>query len=409
MTMAMTVVRLMRFVACLLSAAGLCNAAPVIFDQRPSAALRREAYDAVYNLDYDRADALFGKAIEADPGDPAAYRGAAAAIWQRALFLRGTLLVDEFMGHVRSRKNAPMPAPPEALAAAFHRNVDRAIALAETAVSRHDDDASAHCDLGAAVALAASFGGSIEGRIYVPGSMARRAFSEYERAYKLDPGRKDAGLVLGNYRYALSRLPKVVQWAAGVIGFHGGRAEGIRLIEEAAEYPGDLQTEARFALVLLYTRLDRHADAVALIRTLEQDLPRNRLLLLEEACALLRDRKPAEAEARLDLGLARVREESRPLMPGEEGRWHYTRGMARVLTGRLDLADDDLRAALAASGVREWVQARIHVERGKVADMRDDRAAAQAEYGNALTIATRVRDLPAQTEARRWLAQPFRQ
>ena len=68
--MAMTVVRLTRSAALLLTAAVLCTA-PALSDQRPST-VRGEAYDAVFNLDYDRADALFRKAIEANPRNPRA-------------------------------------------------------------------------------------------------------------------------------------------------------------------------------------------------------------------------------------------------------------------------------------------------------------------------------------------------
>ena len=117
----MTSMRATRLTALVLTA-GIALGATAGADER-SAALRREGYQAIYNLDYDRADELFRQAIAADPGDYAAYRGAAAATWQRVLFLRGTLLVDDYTGHIRSTKIVPMPPPPPALAAAFHRDL----------------------------------------------------------------------------------------------------------------------------------------------------------------------------------------------------------------------------------------------------------------------------------------------
>jgi tetratricopeptide (TPR) repeat protein len=402
----MTTTRAVRF-AGLVLAAGIVSGSAAAANER-SEALRREGYRAIYSLDYDRADDLFRQAIAADPNDAAAYRGAAAAGWQRALFVRGTLLVDDYMGHMRSSKVLPIPPPPAELAAAFHRSLERAVALAGDAVNRHYNDAAPHCTLGAALGLHVWFGASIEAKTYGPGRQARRAFYESQLAHKLDPTRKDVGLVLGSYRYMLSRLPKTVQWLAAVIGFHGGKAEGIQLLEGAAASPSDLQEEAQFRLLLAYTHEGRHTDAVTVIRQMERSAPNNRLLPLEEACALLRNQQAAEAEAVLDEGIARLKRETRPLMPGEEGRWHYKRGMARLLTGELNEAEEDLKLALGAQDIREWVLARIRIEFGKLADLRGDRAKAEGEYRAALAIATRLQDAEAVSEATRFLAQPFK-
>jgi len=394
------------FAALALTAGFALDAAPGASGR--SEALRREAYNAVYNLDFDRADELFRQAIAADPDDAAAHRGAATAAWQRVLFLRGTLLSDDYAGHIRNTEVAPIPPPPPEIETAFHRHLDRAVTAAEKAVDRRYNEAGPHHDLGSALGLRVWYASSIEAKTWEPGRAARRAFYESQLAHKLDPARKDVGLVLGTYRYMLSGLPKTVQLLAAIIGFKGGREEGLRLLEEAAATPGDLQEEAQFRLFLIYTGVGRHADAAAIIREMERTHPGNRLLLLEEACALLRGGQPAEAETRLDAGISRMRQETRPLMPGEEARWYYKRGMARVLTGQLGAAEDDLNRALGAGGVREWIVARIRIEFGKLADLRENRSKAESEYRAALAIAVRIRDARTASEATRFLAEPFR-
>ena len=401
----MTSTRATPLIALVLTA-GIALGATAGANER-SDALRREGYQAVYDLDYDRADELFRQAIAADPEDYAAYRGAAAASWQRILFVRGTLLVDDYAGHIRSTKTVPMPPSPPELVAAFHRDLDRAVALAEKAIERHYKDAAPHAGLGAALGLRVWFSSSIEAKTWNPGRDARRAFYESQLAHKLDATRADVGLVLGSFRYYLSGFPKTILWLSGLIGFQGGKAEGLQLLEAATASPSDLQEEAQFRLTLIYTREGRHADAAAVIRDMERTHPGNRLLLLEEACALLRNRQAAAAEARLDEGIARLTQETRPLMMGEEGRWHWRRGMARLLTGHLDGAEEDLKRALGAAGVRDWVRARIRIEFGKLADVRGDRAKAEGEYRAALEIATRLGDTETVSEATRFLAQPF--
>jgi hypothetical protein len=44
----------------------------------------------------------------------------------------------------------------------------------------------------------------------------------------LDPSRKDAGLVVGTYRYVVSTLSLPVRMVAYVAGFGGGRDRGSR-------------------------------------------------------------------------------------------------------------------------------------------------------------------------------------
>ncbi len=374
-----------------------------------SETLRREGYQAAYNLDHERAMDLFRQAIDADPNDAAAYRGAASVSWLRVLFLRGTVLVDDYIGHLKSTGDVPMPAPPASLDTAFHRDIDRAIALAEREVDRHYNDASSHYDLGAGLGLYASYAGTVEGRVFTAMRMARRAFNESELALDLDSRKAEAGLVVGTYRYLVSTLPMPVRVMAYIVGFGGGRDEGLRLIERAAASASDIQTEARFALVLLYNRERRYADAVTVIRSLERSCPQNRLLLLEEASTLLRGNQPQEAERVLDEAMSRLAQDPRPRMPGEEVRWHYKRGMARLQLGKLNEAEDDLERALGTKDSHGWVTARIHVELGKLADLRGDRARAQREYRNALAITRTAGDAEAESQATRLLAQAYRQ
>ncbi len=374
-----------------------------------SQALRREGYEAECNLDYDRAADLFREAIAADSQDSAAYRAAASVDWLRILFSRGTLLVDDYLGHFRASSDLQMPQPPPALAAAFREDIARATALAEQEVSHRYNEAASHFDLGSALGLDASFTGSVEGHLYAAGRLARRALSENDLAFRLDPGRKDTGLVIGSYRYLVSLLPPAVRVMAYLLGFEGGRDVAIRRLEESAVFSSDVQADSRFALVLIYNREHRYADALAMIRGLERSCPGNRLLVLEEGSTALRADRPREAEAALDAGISRLPRDPRPRMPGEEGRWYYKRGEARLRLGKLVEAEADLRTALSAPDVRGWVLARIHVDLGKVADLRGDRTAARAEYTAALAITRTSSDATAEAEATRFLAQPYRQ
>ena len=371
-------------------------------------ALRRDAYDAAYNMDYERAVELFRQALATDPNDPAALRGTASVAWLRILFLRGTVLVEDYMGRM-STEDVKMPDPPSDLDKAFQQNIDRAIVLAEKAVDQRFNDPSSHYDLSASLGLAASYAGTIKGSMWSAMRLARRAVSEGQTVLRLDKARKDAGLIVGTYRYIVSQIPAGLRWLAYIVGFEGGKNEGIRQIEEAAGYSSDVRTDARFALVLLYNREKRYADAVSVLRSLQKSYPRNRLLPLEEASTELRANRPAEALKILDEAMARLGRDDRPRMPGEEVRWFLKRGIARQQLGLLDQAEADLKAGLSGTETRSWVIARVHIELGKVHDLRGDRAKAKSRYEIGLARARAAGDEGAIAEATRLLGKPYKQ
>ena len=89
----------------------------------------------------------------------------------------------------------------------------------------------------------------------------------------------------------------------------------------------------------------------------------------------------------------------------ERALWLYKRGTARVLLGRLD-AGADLTAALDAKPAG-WVNGRIHLELGKLADLRTDRPAALQEYKLAGSTCRDNGDELCQSEADRLTRKPF--
>jgi tetratricopeptide (TPR) repeat protein len=372
------------------------------------AALRAQGNEAIYNLDHDRAAELFRQAIAADPNDPASYRAAAKNAWLRILYIRGAVNADQYLGKMAS-SDIKVPPPPEPYASEFRRNIEKAISLAEAAVSRNPRSADAHYELGAALGYQATYTGTIEGRMFGAMRAARRAFSEHERVLDLDGRRRDAGLVIGTYRYIVAGLPMPVRWVAYVIGFGGGKETGITRLQEAAAYPGDAQTDARFALVLVYNREGRYDEALTEIRRLERSFPGNRLLWLEEGGTLVRAKRPAEAERALDLGIDKMEREGHPRMGGEAQMLFYKRGLARFMQKQVPAAQADFEASLADRTGAAWITGRVHAELGKIADLAGDRARARREYQAAVTLGEQSSDPAGAEVARKLLDAPYRQ
>ena len=352
-------------------------------DRAKAVAFRAQGVQAGYNLDYDEALAAFRQAIEADPGDPTPHRLMAATTWIRLLFLRGSITVDDYLGAARS--DLTRDPPPPAMDAFFHDHIDRALALAESRLRESPSSADAHYQVGAAAAFMATYAGTVTGHVLSGFRPARRAYDEHERVMTIDPQRQDAGLVVGMYRYAVSTLSPPWRLLAHFAGFGGGRERGLRLVEEAAGYPSDVQANARFMLVLMYNREARYADAMRVIEQLQGQYPRNRLLWLEAGGTALRAGRPAEARRAIEDGLAMLAQDTRPRGFGEEARWRLAHGTALVALKDVQTAQRTLRAALTAEA-RDWIRGRAHKELGKLADLAGDRAGAIAEYRVALNL-----------------------
>ena len=371
-----------------------------------SARLRARAYELAYNLDYDEATRTMEAAVKADPMDPAAERGLAVIPWLLISYSRGAVTVDEYLGSI-SRQNVAMRQPPAALAARFARHAGRSLTLAEAMVAARPRDAEALYQLGATVGLQASYTATVDGNVLGAFRAARRAYDAHEQVLEIAPARKEAGLTVGMYRYVVSAMSLPVRMLAYAAGFGGGKDQGIQMVAEAAAAKTEAAADAQFALVLLYNREARYADATRVLGGLQREYPRNRILWLEAGATALRAGRPADAEQVLVTGMKMLEADTRPRMPGEEALWLLKRGTARVALNRLADAESDIKRALGLDS-RRWVAGRAHTELGKIADLRGDRRAARAHFQQAATIADQESDPVGGAEARRWVGTAFR-
>jgi tetratricopeptide (TPR) repeat protein len=366
-----------------------------------SAELRDRALDLAYNLDHDEAIALLRRAVQLSPDDPAPYRTLAATVWLQMLFRRGAVTVDHYLGSF-SKATVDLKKPPADLDAEFRRHLASALDLARRRVAARPKDPQAHYDLGSALGLEASYVATVEGRLLAGFRAAKGSFDAHEKVLALDPSRKDAGLIVGTYRYLISTLSLPARWVAYVVGFGGDKQRGVRLLEETAAGASDVKTDAMFALILIYNRERRYDDAMRVIQTLRRMYPRNRLVVLEAGATALRAGRHQQADELLTEGMGMLAKDTRPRIPGEEALWRYKRGAARAGAGRTEGALADLRAATAPDA-QSWVSGRARVELGRMALKQGDRAAAAAEARQAEALCRQGNDSTCADAARRLL------
>jgi tetratricopeptide (TPR) repeat protein len=386
-------------IAVLCAALIVCLAAPARANPA-SEALRAKAANHTYNLEHDLALATYRQAVAADPEDAGSYRGVASALWLAITYRRGNMTIDDYLGRANKPSTAVLPPPAPENVAAFREALERAIAIARKRIALNPKDADGHYQLGAAVGLRASYTATVEGSVMGAFRAAREAYEEHEKVLALAPQRKDAGLIVGTYRYIVATLALPLRWVAYVAGFGGNRERGMRLIEEAAAYGGENQTDARFALILLHNREKRYDEALKQLARLREEFPRNRLVWLESGSTALRAGRAADGERFLSEGFKRFANDGRSRMFGEDALWHYKLGAARAGIGRTADAEADLRQALRVVG-RNWVYARTHLELGKLALKAGNRDAARVELRAAATLGDSDNDPMTADEARR--------
>lgn len=387
-------------------AAALCFAAATAAASPPSEALRLRSVDLAYGLDFDAAAATIRDVIDRDPDNPANYLAQASIAWVRMLFERGALTVDEYLGPP-SLSDVSRTPPPAHRSSELRAALARATALAEQQLRRNPNDVSALYAVGAAAGREAAYVATEEGRLMRAFWIARRAYDAHQRVLELDPARTDAGLVVGTYRYLVATLSRVMRWIAYLAGFGGDKERAYRLLEACTTAQNETAIEARFALIIAYSRDGRHDEALRELRVLRTRYPGNRLLWLETGATLLRAGRPVEALGWLDEGLAALAADSRPRSFGEDAWWHYKRGVALVRLGRVADARTAAEAASAAPAYT-WVRGRILILQGQIDDVSGRRDAALRSYRQARDLAKSTRDALGVQEAERGIDNPFR-
>jgi hypothetical protein len=385
--------------------AAVLTAASAAAAQPDTTALRREAINLAYNLNFESGIAKAREAIAHHPQDPANHLTLASALWVQMLFQRGVLTVDEYLGPPVVADVTRTP-PPAAATNLLLGSLERARDLARLRLRLNPHDADALYFEGAAAGWLAAYMATEEGRLMRAFRAARRAYETHNRLQRLAPARHDTGLITGTYRYLVATLSPLERWIAYLVGFDGNKPTAFRLLEDCARYPNDVQAEARFGLVIVYSRENRHADALRMLTLLRDAYPDNRLLWLETGATLLRDGRPAEALAWLDAGMTRLSRDSRSRSFGEDAVWHYKRGLALAALGRG--AEAGTEAAVAATlPARTWQLGRILTLQGKAEDLAGHRAAAVLFYRRGAELCRQGNDPLGVLDARQWFDKPF--
>lgn len=242
----------------------------------------QEAFQHFFDLDFPGAIERLEKVQQEHPGDPQA----TALLLDATLFqelYRQDLLDTTFYANdgFLTGRHATQEDP--AVRDRILGLADEAVRETDARLSRNANDVDALYARGWVRALRCTYVAMVE-RAYGTGfRLATKAKEDEQRVLQLDPEYVDAKLVVGVYDYVVGALPFPFKILIGFAGITGSKAEGMKLLWDAANHGVASRVEARTVIALFLRREAKYQQAIEVVKGLEAEYPRDYLFALEEA------------------------------------------------------------------------------------------------------------------------------
>lgn len=398
--------------AAVTTATAAAGAAP--FDRARFDALRKEGFDALYNLDYAGAQTRFREMARLFPDHPAGPQFLAAALWLKTLNESRRLQASLYNtdGFYKEEDDKADPK----VVAEFRELTRQAKALAKARADRDPKDAEALYFLGAVEGLKAAWGAMVERSFRAALGSGSDSVGHHRDVVKLDPDFHDAKITIGMYDYVVSGLPLPVKLVLSVGGVRGSKKRGLATLEQVAREGAWARDDAKVLLIALMKREGRFRDAYRYAAELSGAYPRNYIFKMEAADALVSqaalDRVAApdaarkteqEAFAIFEALLAPKAAAGGPRVPLDSV--HYSYGDALFVAGRHERAAREFLAAANAPSAEPTLVTRARLRAAQSLDLAGRRDEALAQYKAVLA---RPNVFDSHQEAKRGLREPFK-
>jgi tetratricopeptide (TPR) repeat protein len=384
------------------------------FDQKRFDALRAEGFNALYNLEYEAARRRFREIATVFPTHPAGYELLAASLWLKTLNesrrLQASLYNNE--GFYKEKDDKVDPK----VQAEFRELTRKTEELCEARLKVNPKDTEALYYLGAVEGLKAAWGSMVERSFMSAMSNGKDSVNHHRELLKIDPTYIDAKVTIGMYDYVVGALPPLVKLGATVIGYRGSKKRGIATLEEVARGGRYARDDAKTMLIALLKRERRYREAYNYASELAAKYPRNYLLKMEAADALVSQaeaeratnpeaakKTEAEAFAVFDSLLAPAAGPNAPRVPLD--LVHYNYGDALLVAGHAERAARELAAAAAVTGAEASMVTRARLRGAQALDLAGRREEAVTQYKAVLT---RPNVYDSHEDAKRGLKEPFK-
>jgi tetratricopeptide (TPR) repeat protein len=391
------------------------TSSPEATDKAKLDSLRRSGIEALYNLDYDKAERDFKEIVRLYPSHPAGPQLLAARLWIKTLYesrrLQSSLYSSESFYSSGDDKVDPK------IITAFRNLTREAKRLAEVRLKQDPKDIEALDWLAAIQGLKASFEEAVERRHFAALKDGDDAVDHHREVLRLDPNLIDAGLTVGLYEYVVGSLPLPIKVVAGITGFRGSKKKGLAMLERVAQAGTWSRDDARTLLIVLYTRERRFSDALGHARDLSAKYPRNYLFRLEAADALVSQAEVERKNKNIEAAVKAEREafatfddllhdrSVRDTVSRALDLVHFKYGEVLLTAGEGERAAKEFLAATRVERAEPTLVTMAHLYAARAFDLAGKRDDALSQYREVLT---RPDIYAAHDEAKKGLREPYK-
>lgn len=398
-------IRCAQFVAAALAACFLLSTLSAQSLREPRfMAQAQPGFDDLYNLDYDRAQLIFAALKKENPLHPAPPLYLSIIGWLRELFRRQELNLDLFMSPSFFTRSTTVEMPPERRTD-FFNHIQQCQDLNQRILSKNPRNLDALYFLGSSYGILSAFSFTIDRNLRKAFVYGNKAYEYDHRVVKIDPAYYDAYMTVGLYQYVVGSLPWYVRWLAAIAGYFGTKEQGLRDLELAVTRGEYVKTDAQIIRMAMRVYEGRPREALADAEDLHRRFPRNYIFQINIAQVLERLGREDQAVAEY-LAVVRQAEEAKPnygLLPLNTFR--YLLGNKFFRMGRMVVAGDQFRKAIAQPDTPERERTLSQLRLGQILDLQGQRAEAMTCYTRVL----KMKDFDnAQAQAYRYLQAPYR-
>jgi tetratricopeptide (TPR) repeat protein len=364
-----------------------------------------EGFDHFYNLEYPEAIADFEKAIARDPDDPQLHDHLAQTLVFQEMFRNGALESEMVSGN-NSFLRRPKMNPEPTTERRFLDEISSAMSLSHARLVKNPDDASALYAECVAYGLRSNYYWVVKKSWRDSLHDATNARHLNDRVEQLEPDNVDARLVEGLDDYIVGSLPWTWRTLGFLIGVHGDKEKGIRLVKDVAEHGSGNRYDAEILLGALYRRENKPLWVVPLVQDLIARFPRNFILRLElsQMYSMAGDKTRAIAAVEEVARLKRASAPGYARVPWE--KIDFQEGTIQFWYRDFDQALENLKkVAAAANDLDLNTGVYTYLRIGQIYDLKGQRAMAVTEYRKAIAYAP---ESDAAQEARKCLTTPYK-
>jgi len=329
----------------------------------------REGQEALYRLDYAKAENIYKQLIEEHPDSPVGYGMLSIATWNQLLFAASNLALDDYASPTpftrgRTYKNITQETQ------RFRKANDNLLALCEKLLKENPQDALALYFEGLAYENLAAEAIVITKSRGTAFTYGRKANSVHKKVLELDPDLIDAQVSIAGNEFAKATLPWSIKWLAFLVGIRGDKEQAFERLERVAQEGRYRQLDAQVLLAVLHSWKGDVLKPVAIFRDLREKYPQN--FLFDINLAAIHQFNLNDAESALGI-YQQLLENLSTKAPGLlAGEVHLRIGSAYLQLGQHDLALQAFTQALQepkgemeTAPLAYFHMAQIHEQRGE--------------------------------------------